>query len=348
MQNRLVERLEKNDVVLCGEGYVFELERRGYLKAGPFVPEVVLDFPDVVKQLHREYMRAGSDIVLALSYYAHRDKLKVIGREADLEEINRVGVRLARDVADEGDALVAGGLCNSWVYDPANAKETGRLVRAMYEEQVRWAVDEGVDLILAETLNHVGEAEIALELIQEAGLPSVINFFPLNEKTGDGFTFGDACKRLSDLGATVVGLNCGRGPATITSFLEDVINSVDTYVGVLPITYRTDASNPNFLTLKHEDCRCGFPIELEPFLLGRYEMADFALQARQLGARFIGVCCGGAPHHVRAMAEALGREVPASRYSPDMSKHAIFGSYEVVYDHEKSRFTDEIEAFHGQ
>ncbi len=270
MQNRLVERLEKNDVVLCGEGYVFELERRGYLKAGPFVPEVVLDFPDVVKQLHREYMRAGSDIVLALSYYAHRDKLKVIGREADLEEINRVGVRLARDVADEGDALVAGGLCNSWVYDPANAKETGRLVRAMYEEQVRWAVDEGVDLILAETLNHVGEAEIALELIQEAGLPSVINFFPLNEKTGDGFTFGDACKRLSDLGATVVGLNCGRGPATITSFLEDVINSVDTYVGVLPITYRTDASNPNFLTLKHEDCRCGFPIELEPFLLGRF------------------------------------------------------------------------------
>jgi betaine-homocysteine S-methyltransferase len=72
----LIERLEKG-IVLGAEGYVFELERRGYIKAGPYVPEVVLDFPEALKQLHREFLRAGSEVMVALTYYAHREKLKV-------------------------------------------------------------------------------------------------------------------------------------------------------------------------------------------------------------------------------------------------------------------------------
>jgi len=83
----LLERLGKGSV-LCAEGYLFELERRGYLKAGAYVPEVVLDNPEAVKELHREFLKAGSDVILAFTYYAHRDKLKVIGREADLEKMN--------------------------------------------------------------------------------------------------------------------------------------------------------------------------------------------------------------------------------------------------------------------
>src|SRR3979409_2140641 len=95
------ERLAQG-VVLGAEGYVFELERRGYIKAGPYVPEVVLDFPDAVRQLHREFLRAGAEVMVALTYYAHREKLRHIGRENDLEEMNRHAVRLARDVAREG------------------------------------------------------------------------------------------------------------------------------------------------------------------------------------------------------------------------------------------------------
>jgi betaine-homocysteine S-methyltransferase len=68
-----------------------------------------------------------------------------------------------------------------------------------------------------------------------------------------------------------------------------------------------------------------FPLALEPFLCDRFEMADFAASARDLGVRYIGICCGGAPHYVRAMAERLGRTVPASRYSPDMAQHPILG-----------------------
>lgn len=108
----ILERLNEG-VVQGAEGYVFELERRGYIKAGPYVPEVVLDFPEAVKELHREFLRAGSDVLVALTYYAHREKLKDVGRENDLESMNRQAVRLANEVAREGDALVAGNICCS-------------------------------------------------------------------------------------------------------------------------------------------------------------------------------------------------------------------------------------------
>ena len=68
-----------------------------------------------------------------------------------------------------------------------------------------------------------------------------------------------------------------------------------------------------------------FPIQLEPFQCTRFEMADFARRARNLGVDYIGICCGGGPHHVRAMAEALGRKTPASRYSPDLALHPVLG-----------------------
>ena len=107
------ERLAEG-VVLGAEGYVFELERRGYVKAGPYVPEVILDAPDALRQLHREFLRAGADVMVALTYYAHRDKLEAVGRAGDLEEMNRQAVRLANEVAREGGALVAGNVSNTW------------------------------------------------------------------------------------------------------------------------------------------------------------------------------------------------------------------------------------------
>jgi len=80
----LRERLAEGPVI-CAEGYLFELERRGYLQAGAFVPEAVIDHPQVVEQLHRDFVHAGSDVVEAFTYYAHREKLRLIGREAALE-----------------------------------------------------------------------------------------------------------------------------------------------------------------------------------------------------------------------------------------------------------------------
>src|SRR5258708_34512567 len=131
--------------VLGAEGYVFELERRGYVKAGAYVPEAVLDFPDAVTELHREFLRAGADVMVALTYYAHREKLRQVGRESDLEAMNRQAVRLARQVAAEGGALVAGNVCNTWASDPHHPP-TPAVARGMSPAPLARAADAAIDV----------------------------------------------------------------------------------------------------------------------------------------------------------------------------------------------------------
>ncbi|MBT0768867.1 homocysteine S-methyltransferase family protein [Kineosporia sp. J2-2] len=320
------ERLA-DGVIIGAEGYVFELERRGYIKAGPYVPEVILDEPDALRQLHREFLRAGADVMVALTYYAHREKLKDVGRDGQLEELNRQAVRIANEIAAEGGALVAGNICNTWSYDPARPVESGAVVRDQYLEQLTWAVDEGVDFVVAETNDFVGEALIGLEVCQELNLPAVVTFASVQpEKTYDGYDYVDACKRLADAGAAVVGFNCSRGPETLMPMLEKLRAAVDIPIAAQPVPYRTNPATPAFESLTSADGGRAFPIALEPFSHTRFEMAEWARRAADLGVSYIGICCGGAPHHVRAMAEALGRETPASRYSPALDLHPVLGT----------------------
>src|SRR3954451_19113721 len=321
LQQRLAD-----GVVVGAEGYVFELERRGYIKAGPFVPEVILDAPDAVRQLHREFLRAGSDVMVALTYYAHREKLKDVGRDGDLEAMNRQAVRIANEVAAEGGALVAGNICNTWSFDPERPSESGAVVRAQYEEQLGWAAEEGVDFVIAETNDYVGEALIGLEVCRELGLPAMVTFASVQAGTTyDGYDYVEACRVLADHGAAVVGLNCSRGPETMLPLLERIRAAVDIPVAAQPVPYRTTPETPAFEALE-SGARHFSPIELEPFQCTRFEMAGFARRARDIGVAYIGICCGGGPHHVRAMAEALGRETPASRYSPAIELHPVIGA----------------------
>jgi betaine-homocysteine S-methyltransferase len=321
----LLDRLQE-DVVLGAEGYLFELERRGYLKSGPYVPEVVLDFPDAVRELHREFLRAGAEVMVAFTYYGHREKLRMIGREHDLEPLNRNALRIAKEIAREGDALVAGNICNTWAYDPEAPETSGEVVREMYREQVGWAVEEGADLIISETHDYLGEALISLEVIQEFGLPSVVTYASsTGEETVEEVEIVEACRRLDDAGADVVGLNCTRGPDTMLPLIERIRAAVDCFVAAQPVPYRTTPQEPTFQSLRDGNGTRVFPIALDPFTCTRFELADFAARSRDLGVNYIGICCGGAPHHVRAMAESLGRTVPASRYSPDLSMHPVIG-----------------------
>jgi len=324
----LLERLDRGPVI-CAEGYLFELERRGYLQAGGYVPEVVLDHPEKVRELHREFVHAGSDVVEAFTYYAHREKLRLVGKEALLESINRQALALAREVALESGTLCAGNVCNTNIYV---GEQTEAEVRAMFEEQVGWAVDAEVDFVIGETFSWLGEAIVATEVIKDAGLPAVVTLVPHRDPaTREGVQPAEACKALEQAGADVVGLNCSRGPATMLPLLEAIRSAVSTHVAALPVPYRTHASEPSFQSLHdpqvaHLPEGRSFPTGLDPFTCTRYEIAEFAEAARALGVDYLGVCCGAAPHHIRSMAEALGRTPPASRYSADMSKHAYFGT----------------------
>ncbi|MGI8527664.1 MAG: homocysteine S-methyltransferase family protein [Pseudolabrys sp.] len=329
----LIDRLASGPVI-CAEGYLFELERRGYLQAGAYVPEVVLDFPEQVENLHRDFLRAGSDVIEAFTYYAHREKLRLIGRESDLEPMNRQALAIAKKVAAEGDALVAGNICNTNLYEPNNP-EADRQIRAIFEEQVGWAVDAGVDFIVAETISWLGEAEIALDVIKQTKLPSVVTFALHRHGTmRDGTKPAEAAKKIEQRGADVVGLNCIRGIKTMMPFVEEIRKAVSIHVAALPVPYRTTTNEPTFESLTEKDPECAhcipdgrsFPVALDPFQVTRYEISEFGRDAYQMGVNYLGVCCGAGPHHIRALAEALGRKPEASRFSPDMSKHYAYGT----------------------
>jgi betaine-homocysteine S-methyltransferase len=328
----LLERLDAGPVI-CAEGYLFEFERRGYLQAGAFVPEVVLEHPNLVASVHHEFVHAGSDVVEAFTYYAHREKLRLIGKEELLEQINREALRIAGEVAAETGTLLAGNICNTNLYTGEESSDT---VRAMFEEQVGWAVEAGADFIVGETFSFAAEAEIATEVIKQAGMPSVITLavhrYP---QTREGLTPEDACKRLEAAGADVVGLNCIRGPKTLMPMIRAIREAVSVHVAALPVPYRTTEQEPSFQSLRDSDYEGlpdgrPFPTALDPFLCNRYEMADFGVEAYGMDVRYLGICCGAAPHHIRALAEALGRTPPASRYSSDMSKHTYLGTDETL------------------
>lgn len=323
----LRERFADGEYVLAAEGYVFEMERRGYLQAGPFVPEVVLEHPELVRQLTREFAHAGSDITLAFTYYGHREKLRMVNRENDLERLNTEALRIAREVADETGTLMAGNICNTTCYDPKN-QDSFTEVRRIFKEEVEWAVNGGADLLLAETYNDFGEAMLALEAMQKYGngLPTVIMLAPQTDsKTRDGYTYPDACRRLEEAGADCVGLNCNFGPQTIIPAMREIRKVCKGPLAALPVGYRTTEKEPQMQSLTINGKRA-FYEELDAFCCARSDWADFAKACKEIGVQYVGICCGNSSRYFRKMAETLGRTPAASRYTPDMSRHFVYGT----------------------
>jgi len=336
MKKNLIKRLNEGPV-LCAEGYLFAMERRGYLSAGAFVPEVVLEHPEVVTQLHKEFIRSGSDVVQAFTYYGHREKLRLIGKEDLLEPLQKNALKIAKDAAKEFkdlDLMVCGDVANTNIYNPTDEKSHAECQK-MYEEQVKWAKEAGVDFVIAETINWTGEMEIALKAIKQEGLIAVANFaIPKGDLTREGHNPEDACKMMEDQGADVVGLNCYRGPEMTMKLIKKIRDEVSCHVAALPVPYRTSEEYPGFLNQPKDtvdpDCKCIpgdniFPVALDHLYCNRFEMGEFAKNCKDLNVNFIGICCGAEAHHVREMAVALGRKPESYKYYPDISRHWLHG-----------------------
>jgi len=343
MTKDLITRLNEGPV-LFAEGYLFAMERRGYLSAGAFVPEVVLEHPDVLSQLHREFIRAGSDVVQAFTYYGHREKLRLIGKEELLEPLQKNALDIAKASRNEFkdlNLLVCGDVANTNIYNP-NDKKSHTECQKMYEEQVLWAKEAGVDFIVAETINWTGEMEIALKAIKQEKMIAVTNFsIPKGDLTREGHTPGDACKMMEDLGADVVGLNCYRGPEMTMKLLPEIREKVSCHVAALPVPYRTSEEYPGFLNQPKEivdpNCSCIpgdniFPVALDHLYCNRFEMAEFAKDCLKKNINLIGICCGAEPHHVREMSVALGRKPISYKYYPDISRHWLHGKDDSFLD----------------
>jgi betaine-homocysteine S-methyltransferase len=326
-QKGILERLNEGPVLGDG-GYLLELEKRGWVRAGPFTPEVALLYPNALRELHIEFREAGADVLQALTFYASRDKLATVGLEHQLEDLNRAAVRIARDVAGD-KCLVAGNLSLTWMYEPSSPSAADR-VRKTFDEQLAVQVEEGVDFIIGETFSWLGEALICVERAKKTGLPVMVTVcFENKEETLEGKSAGEAAKALLDAGADIVGVNCLRPPEHMLGAMEQMRKSVSGYLACQPVAYRTPRDKPDFTSLPE------FPLALDPLQLTRKEMGDYALRAREIGVNYIGSCCGSVAIHVREMARALGKLSEDSRLwkrggEKPMSAYEYYGHDEVV------------------
>ena len=344
MKRQLIQRLNEGPVI-CAEGFLFEIEKRGYLASGEFVPMVSLEHPEALENLHKDFQHAGSDVVEAFTYNAHREKMRVIGKEELIEPLNRAALQIAKKVADNpidgGEPnLMAGNISNSNIWEQGNL-DSHKEVEKMFNEMVGWSVDEGADLLVGETFYYAEEAYMALDIIQKAGLPSVITIAPMAEnEMRDGVSILDTMKELEQRGADVVGMNCFRGPDTMMPYLREARKVLKCHMGALPLPFRTTDANPTFFNLPDDHgCSCPaphgrtFPTALDPLYCNRYEIREFGREAFELGINYLGVCCGATPMHIREVAEAAGLTVPASKYRENMSNHFMYGTNERTADH---------------
>lgn len=308
MPKGILERLAEGPVLGDG-GYLLELEKRGYVQAGPFTPEVVIDHPEALEQLHREFLRAGVDVLQTMTFYASDDKLATVGLEGKVDEVNRNAVQIARKVAAEQDALVAGNLSLTWAYEPDDEASADH-VRALFDRQLQDQLDAGPpDFWIGETFSYLAEALLFVERAKTTGLPVMVtmSFEQLPPKAYEGFTPAECAKQLADAGADIVGVNCLNGPDQQLPIAIEMRAAVDCFVAAQPVAYRTTDAKPDFTS------RDDFPFALDPLQLSRREMAAFARDANEAGVNYIGSCCGSVQAHVRAMAKVLGKLPAAER-----------------------------------
>ena len=221
----ILERLAAGPVVGDG-GYLFELEKRGYVQAGPFTPEVSIVHPEALLQMHREFLYAGADVLQALTFYASEEKLATVGLGGKVDEINKAATAIARQAAAESDALVAGNLTLTWSYDPDDPKSDD-VVAAQFDRQLQDQMELGIDFVICETYSFIGEALIATERAKQTGLPVMTTMsFTKLPHAEEGDSAAECAKKLVDAGADIVGVNCLRSPEAMLPLVREMREAV--------------------------------------------------------------------------------------------------------------------------
>ncbi|PIK58113.1 putative betaine--homocysteine S-methyltransferase 1 [Apostichopus japonicus] len=334
----LLERLK--DGVVVGDGsFVVTLERRGYVEAGAWTPEAVVQYPDAVRQLHREFLRAGADVMQTFTFYASDNRLSCLqqnndeAQEINCTSLNTAACDLAKGVASEGDAIVAGSMSPVPAYVEGKGKE---VVVNEFQKQVNVFKEKKVDFLLAEFFAYIEEAEWAIEVMKGFGLPvaCTMNIGPAGDRSG--VSPGDCAIRMAKAGADVVGINCHYDPFICLDAMKMMKTALDKAglscylmaqpVGCIPMKSETILGDTQHCQNSHSpfllcdninlyelnDINAYFnqiyQTAMEPRLLTRVDVARFAREAYNIGVRYIGGCCGFEPYHIRAIAEELATE----------------------------------------
>jgi betaine-homocysteine S-methyltransferase len=290
---------------------LIELERRGYVDSGSgreqvgtgrgsgqFTPEVAIENPDALRELHREFLNAGSHVLQALTFFGTREKLSRAGYGAQTEEINAAAVKLAKEVAGD-KALVAGSVSRTQLVE---REGEGALPKARdhIAEQIRLLKDAGVDFLILETFFHLSEMKVALEAAADSGLAVVatMSFRPLVTKCSDGHTPAECARVIADLGAVAVGANCEQDPMRMLPLLREMRSAANVPIAAQPAAFRTTDDCHSFTRLP------AFPDELETIQISRHEFAEFGRLAESENIRYVGGCCGANAAYIRALAQS--------------------------------------------
>jgi len=251
--------------------------------------ELNLTAPDLVREVHGEYVRAGAEIIETNTYGATEHKLQSYGLDKSLREINIAAARLARDAAGER-AFVAGAMGPLGLriepYGPTSFDEA----KDMFKAQAEALLEGGVDLFVLETFSDLSEIRQAIRAIQEiCDLPFIAQMtIQMDGNTSFGTTPEVFTSRLDEWGADVIGLNCGVGPALVLSAIETM----------RPVTKKKLSVQPN----------AGLPRDVQGrqmYMCSPEYMATYARRFIQVGASFIGGCCGTTPSHIKLLADAI-------------------------------------------
>ena len=307
-----ITELLKQNVVLGDGGYLIELERRGYVDSGSgrekvgtgrgsgqFTPEVAIEQPDALRELHREFLNAGSQVLQALTFFGTREKLNRAGYGAETENINAAAVKLAKEIAGD-KALVAGSVSRTQLTEREGMESLGKS-RDHIAEQIRLLKDAGVDFLILETFFHLAEMKVALECAAAAGLPAVatMSFRPLITQCTDGHTPAECAKVMADFGAIAVGANCEQDPKRMLPLLREMRAATNVPLAAQPAAFHTTDACHSFTRLP------AFPDDLETIQVSRTEFIDFGKVAKKEGIGFLGGCCGCNAAYIRALSRGV-------------------------------------------
>jgi 5-methyltetrahydrofolate--homocysteine methyltransferase len=294
--NKFLERLHAGEILVADGATGSNLQKMG-LKPGRPPEDLIIDDPDIILKLASSFVEAGADIVLTCTFGGTMMRMKDSKYQERTPEVNMRAAQIARQAASARDGvLVAGsmGPVGALIkpYGPLEAEE----VKATFAEQAKALAEGGVDLLLIETMFALEEATAAFEGARSVtDLPIVVSFsYDRGTRSMMGVKPKDVIKKYSEMGAAMVGANCG----TTLENMEAVVKEYAATVPNFPMWVKPNAGVP------HMD------IETEQGVYDKNpeNMAAFAQKYVELGAKVVGGCCGNTPEHVAAIAKAVKKQ----------------------------------------
>lgn len=285
----ILEALHRGELII-GDGAMGTM-LQAYDLPGGIMPELWNhDHPEVIRAIHQAYLDAGSQFLTTNTFGGNRLRMSEAGLAGRTAELTRLGAMLAREVAGEA-AWVAGSVGPTGQLMEPYGTLSVALAEEVFAQQVVALADGGVDFVLVETQHDAEEACCAVRAARRSASLPVFCTFAFNAKgrTMMGLAPREAAKRAQEVGADVVGANCGEGPAAIMAALEEMCEATD-----LPLMAQSNAGVPQ----AGEGSQAVWDVS-------PVQMTNHVRTFISLGARIVGGCCGTGPDHIAALVAEL-------------------------------------------